>query len=74
MASVAGAITHFIYLNIKKVAKLEFEYSAPAGLHDDCVIALAMAWDACSRMNGSEAILIPAPDPRDEILKLVYIG
>ena len=50
-----------------------FSYSAPAGLHDDCVMALAMAWDACSRMNGSEALLIPAPDPIDEIEKFFDI-
>ncbi len=44
-----------------------FSYSAPAGLHDDCVMALAMAWDACQKMSGSETLLIPAPDPIDEI-------
>jgi len=44
-----------------------FSYSAPAGLHDDCVMALAMAWDACQKMSGSETLLIPAPDPIEEI-------
>jgi len=24
-----------------------FSYSAPEGLHDDCVMSLAIAWDAC---------------------------
>ena len=46
-----------------------FSYSAPAGLHDDCVMALAMAWDACQKMSGSETLLIPAPDPIVEIEK-----
>ncbi len=46
-----------------------FSYSAPAGLHDDCVMALAMAWDACQKMSGSETLLIPAPDPLDKIEK-----
>ena len=54
-----------------------FSYSAPSGLHDDCVMALAIAWqgtnvpcirmatcgrfcsDACSKMNGSPAVMIP---------------
>jgi phage terminase large subunit-like protein len=25
-----------------------FSYSAPDGMHDDCVMSLALAWDACS--------------------------
>jgi hypothetical protein len=24
------------------------QYSAPDGLHDDCIIALALAWHGCS--------------------------
>ena len=44
-----------------------FSYSAPAGLHDDCVMALALVWDACQKMSGAAALLIPAPDPIDEI-------
>jgi phage FluMu gp28-like protein len=48
-----------------------FSYSAPSGLHDDCVMALAMAWDACSKMNGSETLLIPATDPIEEIEKTI---
>lgn len=28
-------------------------YSAPEGLHDDCVMALAMAWSAMSRTNSA---------------------
>jgi len=30
-------------------------------------MALAIAWDACQKMSGSETLLIPAPDPIDEI-------
>ena len=50
-----------------------FSYSAPAGAHDNCVMALAMAWDACQKMSGSETLLIPAPDPIDEIVKFFDI-
>lgn len=46
-----------------------FSYSAPSGLHDDCVMALAMVWDACSKMNGMSAIVIQAGDPIEEIEK-----
>lgn len=40
-----------------------FSYSAPAGQHDDCVMALAMAWEACSRQSGVPTLIISAPDP-----------
>jgi hypothetical protein len=30
-----------------------FQYSAPAGMHDDCVMSLAIAWDACNSFNGT---------------------
>lgn len=43
-----------------------FSYSAPAGAHDNCVMALALVWDACQKMSSSETLLIPAPDPFDE--------
>lgn len=46
-----------------------FSYSAPTGLHDDCVMALAMAWDACSKMNGAPAVVIRAGDPIEDIEK-----
>lgn len=46
---------------------LSFSNSAPLGLHDDCVRALAMAWDACSKMNGSPAVVIRAGDPIEEM-------
>jgi len=36
-------------------------------------MALAMAWDACQKMSGSETLLIPAPDPIDEIVKFFDI-
>ena len=49
-----------------------FSYSAPSGLHDDCVMALAMAWDACSKMNGGETLLIKALDPIVEIENFAY--
>lgn len=29
-----------------------FRYSAPPGKHDDCVIALALAWHGCTAMTG----------------------
>lgn len=48
-----------------------FSYSAPSGLHDDCVMALAMAWDACSKMNGTPAVIIRAGDPIEEMEKVM---
>jgi len=44
-----------------------FSYSAPSGLHDDCVMALAMDWDACSKMGGAPAMVIKAGNPIEEI-------
>ena len=50
-----------------------FSYSAPSGLHDDCVMSLAIAWDACSKLNGSAAFLVQASDPIEEIIELSYL-
>lgn len=60
----------------KVSANGSFSYSAPSGLHDDCVMALAMAWDACSKMGGMPAMVIRAGDPIVEIEKETdkYIG
>lgn len=44
-----------------------FSYSAPAGQHDDCVMALAMAWDMCNKMGGGEEVVIEAGDPLEDI-------
>jgi hypothetical protein len=30
-------------------------YNAPAGMHDDCVIALALAWQACAAPPAADA-------------------
>jgi hypothetical protein len=37
-------------------------YSAPAGHHDDCVMALALAWQAASRAGARSAILYMNPN------------
>jgi hypothetical protein len=36
----------------KRTASGGFKYSAPDGLHDDCVMSLALAWDAASTGPG----------------------
>ena len=33
-----------------------FSYSAPAGLHDDCVMSLAIAWDGVGRPSGAALV------------------
>jgi phage terminase large subunit-like protein len=32
----------------KRNASGSFSYSAPDGMHDDCVMSLALAWDGCT--------------------------
>jgi len=44
-----------------------FSYSAPVGQHDDCVMALAMAWDMCNKMGVSEDVVIEVGDPLEDI-------
>lgn len=46
----------------RKVSKVtgRSQYSAPSGLHDDCVIALALAWKACT---DSPAVLARQENP-----------
>lgn len=34
------------------------QYSAPEGLHDDCVIALALAWHGCTQTAAWEAFIL----------------
>lgn len=31
-------------------------YSAPEGMHDDTVMSLALAWQACARPSGADLI------------------
>jgi phage terminase large subunit-like protein len=35
----------------KRNASGSFSYSAPDGMHDDCVMSLALAWDGCTSNN-----------------------
>jgi hypothetical protein len=38
-----------------------FRYEAPSGLHDDTVIALALAWHGCNELGRHSASIAPAP-------------
>mgnify|MGYP006916521820 CR=1 FL=1 len=53
----------------KRSVNGSFSYSAPSGLHDDCIMALAMAWDVYLKMGGAETVVFRAKDPIEEIEK-----
>ena len=52
----------------KRTASGLFTYSAPSGQHDDCVMALAMAWDSLGMQERRfEPMMILAEDPVKEM-------
>ena len=52
----------------KRTASGAYTYSAPGGQHDDCVMALAMAWDGLHNQERRfPAILIKSDDPIEQI-------
>ena len=54
----------------KRTASGAFTYSAPSGQHDDCVMALAMAWDSLGMQERRfEPMMILGKDPVEEMDK-----
>jgi len=52
----------------KRTASGSFTYSAPRGQHDDCVMALAMAWDSLGMQERRfEPMMILGEDPVKEM-------
>ena len=53
-----------------RLASGGFQYKAPAGGHDDCVMALAIAWDSLREQERRfEGVMIEGKDPVEEIDK-----
>jgi hypothetical protein len=51
-----------------------FQYKAPGGGHDDCVMALAIAWDSLRVMERRfEGVMIEGKDPVEEIDREISI-
>ena len=46
-------IGELLSFEAKRSPSGSFQYSAPAGMHDDCVMSLAIAWDAISNSGGN---------------------
>jgi hypothetical protein len=47
-----------------------FQYKAPGGQHDDCVMALAIAWDGLQvQERRFEGVVIEGEDPIEEMDK-----
>jgi len=54
----------------KRTASGAFTYCAPEGQHDDCVMALAMAWDSLGMQERRfEPMMILGKDPVEEMDK-----
>jgi len=52
----------------KRLVSGGFQYKAPAGGHDDCVMALAIAWDGLRMQERRfEGVMIEGKDPVEEI-------
>lgn len=44
---------------VERLPSGNLRYTAPSGLHDDCVMALALAWHGCMNPAKTEMITIP---------------